>query len=82
MPGRQRGAPVEVMTVQPAQGTALHSGSALGAISGVASRAASSPRKNAVSPPPGWAGPSMITRPMSMPSRGSRGLLSELMLAA
>src|ERR1700730_11129836 len=30
MLGRQRDAPVEVMTVQPAQGAGLHSGSALG----------------------------------------------------
>jgi hypothetical protein len=41
-------------------------------ISGVASMVASSPLKNAVSPPSGWDGPSMMTRPMSMPSRVAR----------
>ncbi len=39
-------------------------------ISGVASMVASSPLKKAVSPPAGWEEPSMMTRPMSMPSRG------------
>jgi hypothetical protein len=40
-------------------------------ISGVAIMVASSPWKNAVSPPPGCDDPSMITRPISIPSRGS-----------
>jgi hypothetical protein len=39
------------------------------AISGVASIVASSPLKKAVSPP-GCDGPSMMTRPMSIPGRG------------
>src|SRR5204863_8222260 len=38
--------------------------------SGVASSAASSPAKNAVSAP-AWTGPAMMTRLMSMPDRGS-----------
>lgn len=48
-------------------------------ISGVASIVASSPSKKAVSPPPGWAGPLIMTPPMSMPRRGSRMQCSVLM---